>query len=141
MTLHFAPYRGTDSLHAFYRKLAGLPKVNRLSKSGAQMLELLPLVAEACADLDLWGVTSHERLCLRGANEYESPWLVIIEPIPGDGFDVRFRLPDDEAPWPGAMVWGHAHTKEDAGAMVRVGVARSRPRNSVKSSKDEAAEQ
>jgi hypothetical protein len=84
MTLRFAPYEGTDSLHSFYRKLAELPSENPLSTAGALMLDLLPLVAQACADVDLWGFTSHERLCLRATNDYDSPWLVIIDPIPGE---------------------------------------------------------
>jgi hypothetical protein len=141
MTLRFAPYHRTESLNDFYRKLAALPKDNPLSTAGAQMLDLLPLLAEACANVDLWGFTSHERLCLRERNEYESPWLVIIDPLPGDGYDVRFRLPDHEAPWPQAMIWGHARSKEAACAMVRVGIARSMAGGRVPDPNEEAAQQ
>jgi len=125
MTLRRASWQGPAALDDEYRAFEKLPNKN-LAGAGTQMLRLLPLLYEACSGLDVWGITSHERLCLIATDAHDAPWLVVIEPVPGDEYEIRFRLPDSEAPWDHAMVWGRATNPEDACRMVRTGIERSR---------------
>jgi hypothetical protein len=120
-----ASWQGPATLDDEYRGFEELPN-GHLSRAGTRMLQLLPLLSEACSAIDVWGLTSHESLCLIAADTQEAPWLVIIEPAPGDEYEIRFRLPGSEAPWDHAMVWGSARSPEEACRMVGIGMERSR---------------
>jgi len=124
MTLRRASWQGPATLDDEYRAFEKLPNTH-LAGAGTQMLRLLPHLDEACSDLDVWGVTSHERLCLISTDADDAPWLVIIDPVPPNEYQVRFRMPASEAPWDQAMVWGRASNPEDACKMVRTGIERS----------------
>ena len=113
------------SLRRFYTELADRPGLNGLSRIGQQMLEFLPLLEAALKDEEVWTLTSHERLCLINEARYDAPWCVIVQAVPWGGFAVRYRLPDDQAPWPGAMVEGSAENVDRAVEMVQVGMTRS----------------
>jgi hypothetical protein len=125
MMLKRVSWQGPATLDDEYRGFAQLPNVH-LSRRGTRMLQLLPLLSEACAAVEVWGLTSHERLCLITADTQRAPWLVIIEPVTGDEYEIRFRLPAAEAPWDQAMVWGSAPIPEEACRMVCIGMERSR---------------
>jgi hypothetical protein len=100
--------RDANSLDAFYKELADPPPSNPYCRIGSQMLSLLPKLYDALAGKTVWAVTSHERLCLVPQEKPDFPWLVIIQAVSWGGFEIRYRLPDDEAPWAGAMVEGFA---------------------------------
>jgi hypothetical protein len=124
MMLKRAAWQGPATLEDEYRGLEQVANVH-LARAGTRMLELLPLLGQACSGLGVWGLTSHERLCLIAADTQQAPWLVIIEPVPGDEYEIRYLLPGPEAPWDHAMVWGRARSPEEACRMVVVAIERS----------------
>jgi hypothetical protein len=113
------------SLEEDYAEFAALPPENPLSQVGKQMLTLLPLLSEALANRDIWALTSHARLCLLARDDWESPWLVQIEALSWGGFEIRYLLPQDAAPWPQATVLGFAVDAKSASAMIDTAMVRS----------------
>ena len=97
-----------------------------LRQAAQQMLEFLPVLDTALGQRDVWALTSHMRLILLPTNSTSSPWLVAIEPWPGRRFEISYRMPADEAPWPLARVVGEADNFETACAMVKVAMEQSR---------------
>ena len=69
------------------------------------MLRLLPGLENICAPLQVWGLTSHHNLCLLAADDWRSPWLVVIIPHPSS-YEVRYQMSEKERPWPDAMAVG-----------------------------------
>ena len=91
------------------------------------MLALIPSIERLCVDIPVWALLSHERLCLLAADDYRSPWHVIISAEPFDeSYDLRYLMALDEAPWPNAIVCGGAASASQAADMVHVAMLRSR---------------
>jgi hypothetical protein len=116
---------GSKGLTEFYSDLANLPEPNYYRRVGEQMLELLPLLEEAFADTEVWWLTSHEILWLMDRNVREAPVYVTLRALGWDGFIVRYFLPDEEAPWPDAVLEGNARTPPEAVWMVQEAMRRS----------------
>lgn len=89
-----------------------------------RMLDLVPLIERVCADVSVWGLLSHERLCLLAADDYTTPWYVIVS-APG-GYDIRYVMAPQDAPWPGADVVGTGRSAGAAAEMVHIAMVRSR---------------
>ena len=125
MPLHKASVQQHKTLEEFYGELKA--STDSVSSSGGQtMLELLPLLGDLCADVEAWGLTSHSRLWLLAADSSQAPWLVSIQPFPGQGFQISYRMPATEAPWADAFVEGFATDEADAIRMVRIAMERSK---------------
>ncbi len=98
--------RDTNELAGFYKELADLPRSNEHSRIGERMLSLLPRLEAALAGKTVWATTSHDRLCLSPREDAEPVWLVTVQAVSWGGFEVRYLLPEADAPWVGAMVEG-----------------------------------
>jgi hypothetical protein len=120
-----ASCQASQTLEAEYAEFAALPPENPLRKVGEQMLALLPLLSEVGAKCDVWALTSHARLCLLADDDWESPWFVQIDALSWGGFEVRYLLPPEAAPWPQAAVLGFARDVRMASSMIRTAMARS----------------
>lgn len=107
-------------LDEFYAHFAALGQANRYSKIGMRMLDLLRHLRGAEGP-SVWGVTSHETLCLVPGDDYQLPILVSIR-CDGDWFHVGYRLPPTKAPWPGAYVTGRTRDVEQVGHMIVFGL-------------------
>src|SRR5262245_23117454 len=88
------------------------------------MLELLPGIEALCVDKAVWGLTSLTELWLLAEDDYRAPWLVGIEALSTDEYRIHYRLPAEDAPWPGALVEGF--TGDARRALVMIAAARDR---------------
>lgn len=88
------------------------------------MLRLLPGLEELCAQHQVWGLTSHHNLCLLAADDWRSPWLVIVIPQP-TSYEVRYPMTETDGPRPGAMVSGSTEDVSGALEMIRIAMVRS----------------
>jgi hypothetical protein len=125
MALNRASVQQSKSLEEFYGELKS--STDSFSAAiGGGMLELLPLLKDACSGRDVWALTSLMRLWLLPADDLSAPWLVSVMAMPGVGFQVMYRMSDTESPWPDALVQGTAVDEADACRMVRIAMERCR---------------
>jgi hypothetical protein len=123
MALSRATCQRHGTLEEFYSELAA--SEDSISAAiGASMIGFLPLLRDACAEHEVWGLTSHSRLWLLAKDDYTSVWLVSIQAWPADGFRIQYRMPRDEAPWSEAIVEGFARDEAEACALVRIAMNR-----------------
>ncbi|WP_437275473.1 hypothetical protein WME90_30050 [Sorangium sp. So ce375] len=125
MALNRASVQQSKSLEEFYGELKSSTDSTTAS-IGDGMLELLPLLRDACSDRDAWALTSLMRLWLLAADDPSAPWLVSVMAVPGNGFQVTYRMSAAESPWPDALVQGMAIDEADACRMVRIAMERCR---------------
>jgi hypothetical protein len=116
MPLPRASCQPSATLEGFYQKLASSPD-SVSSNTGAQMLSLLPRLAEVCAPFHVWHLTSLALLWLLAADDWRSPWLVCITAMP-EGYRIHYLTMDAEAPWPEATVEGVASDEPTACRLV-----------------------
>jgi hypothetical protein len=117
MPLPRASCQPSATLEGFYQKLASSPDSGS-SSTGAQMLSLLPRLAEICAPFHVWGLTSLYHLWLLAADDGRSPWLVCITATPSEGYRIEYRTVGADAPWPKATVEGVASDEATACRLV-----------------------
>jgi len=86
-----------------------------------QMIELILLIERACADVSVWGLLSHHCLKLLAADDYLSPWYVIVCPMSDRGYAIRYRTPSGDA----SDVERHAPSSAAAAEMVHKGMMES----------------
>ncbi|MFA5194013.1 MAG: hypothetical protein WC740_25170 [Verrucomicrobiia bacterium] len=89
------------------------------------MLDLIARLRTLPDDRRVYGLTSHERLCLIAEDTYKSPWFVIVWALDKRNYSVEYLMPDDVAPWPGAYVRGEACSEDDAVQMILAAMEKS----------------
>lgn len=94
-------------------------------EGGRAMLGLMARLRALPDSRQVYGLTSHHRLCLLAVDSYQSPWFVIISALNNRNYFVEYRMPDDVAPWPHAYVRGEARSEDDAVAMVVTAMEKS----------------
>lgn len=113
-----------NTLDAFYAEIASAE--DPISRSGGlAMLDLLAALRGYPNPRQMWGLTSHYRLCLLAQNTYIAPWYVIIAALDHRNFSIEYLMPEKNAPWAGAYVKGEAQSLEAAVAMVLIAMDRS----------------
>jgi hypothetical protein len=124
MALNKASIQNKKSLEEFYGNLrASEDSVS--SSIGACMLDFLPLLRDLCDEVNAWALTSLMRLWLLPSDDIAAPWLVSVQPMPSQGFQITYRFTAPDAPWPDALVQGVAIDEADACRMVRIAMERS----------------
>jgi hypothetical protein len=110
-------------LDSFYRDAAASSD-EMTAAQGTAMLRLLPGLEEICAHRQVWGLTSHNNLCLLSADDWRSPWWVVIVPHEGS-YEVRYLMDESDRPWPDALVAGSTEDLSQALEMIRIAMTRS----------------
>ncbi|MDC0683392.1 hypothetical protein [Sorangium atrum] len=77
MALNRASVQRSKSLGEFFGELKS-STASTAASIGSGMLELLPLMKDACSDRDAWALTSLMRLWLLAADDRSAPWLVLM---------------------------------------------------------------
>jgi hypothetical protein len=94
-------------------------------KSGEVMLDLLARLRALPDDWRVFGLTSHNRLCLLSQDTCTSPWFVIVSAFDDRNYFIEYLMPEREAPWPHAYVRGEARSADDAARMIRTAMEKS----------------
>jgi hypothetical protein len=124
MPLKRASCQHSASLETFYKEFAASDEA--FSKSmGEQMLSLLPMLSQACAPFDVWGLTSMHHLWLLAADDWRSSWLVCVTALPAEGYRIQYRMPQADAPWPNAFIQGIAPDEATACRRILIAMKRS----------------
>ncbi|MCA9794163.1 MAG: hypothetical protein KC910_20285 [Candidatus Eremiobacteraeota bacterium] len=87
---------------------------------------MLELLSQAPDRPGVFGLTSHESLCLLSEDNYDTPWWVIITPTPPRTFQVEYRPHEAVPPWKDAYVKVLARTPKEAVEQALFGMERSR---------------
>jgi len=116
MSIQRASCQGA-SLKAFYEEAAAAHNII-VSTVGKQMLSLLPMLSDVCADFDVWGLTSMCDLWLLPSDDPFAPWLVQVSAQPGLGYQVRYKMTATEASRPDAFVEGMAQDEAAACRLI-----------------------
>jgi len=124
MPLTRASCQKSASLEGFYKDLAASTDTVS-SSAGEQMLSLLPMLSDICADFNVWGLTSLNHLWLLPSDDWKSPWLVQVTAYPGQGYEVRYKMTATDAPWAEAFVEGKAPDEASACRLILIAMKRS----------------
>ena len=89
------------------------------------MLSLLARLRALPDDRHVWGLTSHYRLGLLVADNYESPCFVTVVGLHERSYFVEYLMPERVAPWPRAYVRGEAGSEDEAVQMIQTGIEKS----------------
>lgn len=73
--------------------------------SNARMRSLITALDAELPNTLVWGLTSHNTLCLMAVPEYDGgPWYVAINAKVGGGLEVTYRPPEGELPIPDSEI-------------------------------------
>ncbi len=73
--------------------------------SNARMRALIAMLDSQLPNTTVWGLTSHDTLCLMSVPQYDAgPWYVAISAQVDGGFEVTYRLPEGELPIPNSEI-------------------------------------
>jgi hypothetical protein len=64
-------------------------------------------------------------LWLLSIDDASSAWFVSITALPGQGYCIRYRMAEADAPWPEAFVEGIAADEADACRLILIAMKRS----------------
>ena len=92
---------------------------------GRTMLHLLARLRALPDDHQVWGLTSHYRLCLLAQNSSTAPWFVIVAALDARNYYVEYLMPESVSPWPNAYVRGEARSEDQAVQMILTAMAKS----------------
>jgi hypothetical protein len=89
------------------------------------MLPLLKMLSDACADFQVWGLTSHTDLWLLPSEDRYSPCLVQVIADPCGEYRVRYKMKASDAPWPDAFVEGRVPDEPAACRLILIAMKQS----------------
>jgi hypothetical protein len=70
--------------------------------------EIIHLINDAFKEIQIWALTSHDRLVLLTENNWETKCYVIIRNIRGSEYYFEYLIPETKRPWPDALIHGVA---------------------------------
>jgi hypothetical protein len=101
------------TLTEFYIDLSAT-STNSYVDIGKEMLNLVQLIDKTFEDTLIWGLTSHDRLVIKNADDWKAPWYIIISNIGTKEYYFEYLLPTEKQPWENAYVRGQANNIEEA---------------------------
>ncbi len=116
--------QSSKTLKEFYQEVAKWAKAPGV---GQGMLELLAMINGMFKETQLYGLTSHYRLCIQAEDDWTAPWYVVVV---GSRFEklchytIEYLLPENP-PWPHASVRGEARSLADAKNYLLIAMHRS----------------
>jgi hypothetical protein len=114
----------SKTLDEFYQELGRGER--EVSRSGAKaMLELIARLRAHPDSREIFGLTSHSRLCLLAVDDYTSPWHVVVAAFDQRSYFVDYLVPPNLGPWPNARMTGEARSEDEALEMVLIAMERS----------------
>ena len=113
----------SKTLDEFYKEMSEADRVER--EIGTTMLSLLAHLRALPDGRNVWGLTSHYRLCLLAEDSYETPWFVTVVALNERNYFVEYLMPERVAPWPHAYVRGEARSEDEAVQMILTGMEKS----------------
>jgi hypothetical protein len=120
--------QGSQTLDEFYADIAA--NEPPYWHTGPAMLSLIKRLRELPDNREVWGLTSHNRLCLLTQNDsfpngVIAPWYVIFVAGDMNAYYVEYLMPEAIAPWPNAYVRGEARSEDEAIEMILTAMERS----------------
>jgi hypothetical protein len=113
-----------QTLDEFYSELGRSDRFVDQNIGGA-MLDLIARLRALPGEQQLFGLTSHYRLCLLDEDDYTAPWRVIISAVDRRDYSIQYLMPVRLAPWPNASVRGEARSIEAAVEMIIIAMEKS----------------
>jgi hypothetical protein len=99
------------TLEEFYQDIIDT-STNHYADVARGMIGFLGMVNDTFKETQLWGVTSHTRLCIL-KEDVHGDWYVIVANI-GNDYYFEYLLPKHKQPWDNATVHGKAESLEEA---------------------------
>jgi hypothetical protein len=112
----------SQSLEAFYSELS---QEDAFRKRGKAMLEIVRRLQDSPNQERVYGLTSHDRLCLLAEDTYTAGWFVRISALDRQNYMIEYLMPERISPWPCAYVRGEAGSLEIATEMILIGIQQS----------------
>ena len=93
--------------------------------AGETMIRWIQRLDNEFPTLNIFALTSVDRLVLMSSNDWTADWSVIIIGYEGH-YHVEYLLPENESPWHNAYVIGNTKDFEEAIEMTKLGMKKSR---------------
>jgi hypothetical protein len=116
--------QSSKTLDEFYGQATGHDDVV-VREGGRAMLDLIARLCALPDERRVWGLTSHQRLCLLSSDTSASPWYVIVAALNHRNNFIEYLMPSVSAPWTNAYVRGEARSEDQAIEMVITAMDRS----------------
>lgn len=100
------------TIEEFYSRISNPPEL------GPAMLSLIERLRAVPEPVEVYGLTSHERLCLLPADSSAASWPVIFIALDFRNYFVEYLVPEKLAPWPNAYMRGEAQSENQAVEMI-----------------------
>lgn len=95
--------------------------------SNARMRSLIAALDAELPNTTVWGLTSHDTLCLMSVPEYDAgPWYVAINAKVGGGFEVTYRPPEGELPIPDSEILFRVSDLDTAIERIKIAMSLTR---------------
>lgn len=102
----------TMTLEEFYQKLSNEKNSEYIQQAGKSMLLLLDMINLTFIKTNLYGLTSHDTLCVFPTYNWEDEWFLKITGVDKNVFKFEYTIPSDKRPWKNAIVVGVEKAKE-----------------------------
>lgn len=89
------------------------------------MLQLVERLRQTPNEYHVWGLMSHQRLCLLAEDDYRTPRYVTVAVLDQRNYFIEYRMQADSAPWSEAYVKGEAGSEDEAVQMILVAMRNS----------------
>lgn len=89
------------------------------------MLGLMARLRALPNAIQVYGLTSLDRLRLLAEDSWKSPWYVIIAALDARHYFIEYLVPDHSAPWRNAYMKGEARSEDEAMEMIVTAMEKS----------------
>jgi len=114
----------SKTLDDFYREISEHDNATD-REGGRTMLDLIARLRASPDKREVYGLTSHYRLCFLAEDTSRSPWFVIVAALDKRNYFVEYLMPKDVAPWSNAYVRGEAKSEDDVIQMILTAMDKS----------------
>lgn len=101
--------QGKQTLEEFYKKLSNEKNSEYFQQRGKSMLLLLEMINNTFINTTLYGLTSHDTLCVFPTDSWEFDWFLAINGTGKNTFKFKYKMPSYISPWENALVIGHSN--------------------------------
>ncbi|GGH78034.1 hypothetical protein HNQ91_003969 [Filimonas zeae] len=117
--------QSNETLEGFYKQLESESTTAATKSIGADMLAFIAMINKTFVSTMMYGVTSHNVLCIQVDDAEESDWLILVNGIGYNRYLIEYKLPPGIKSCHNVTVKGDVHSLEEARSFLIVAMNES----------------